>query len=286
MTIRSRKNFLERGVRVNVEADSLNAAILGPDVDASSPVFDLFVREVVKDMTQKAGQKCTAIRRVFVPAAILADAREALIAEIKAQKAGDPSASGVRVGPVATKQQYDDVRAGIARLATQAKAVHGNGGRGTLVGVDHDKGFFVEPTLFEAADARAATVVHEHEVFGPVQTLMPYSGEASEVVDLVRLGQGGLVSSVYADDQAWLEQVVLGIATHHGRVNIGSTKVADYSAGPGTALPQLLHGGPGRAGGGEELGGVRGLGFYTQRTAIQGYRPIIERLLGLDPAAS
>ena len=276
--LRAHDAVTRRSVRINVEADSLNAAVLGSDVSDDSETFDLFVREVVNDMRQKAGQKCTAIRRVFVPASLADAAKDALIEELKAQKVGDPSQKGVRVGPLATKSQLRDVAAGIERLKECATAIHGDGGRGQLVGVEGQKGFFVSPTLFWADDARAAADVHAHEVFGPVATVMPYSGDPAEAAELVALGQGGLVASVYTDSAEVTTEVALGVAPYHGRVNVGSAKVAEYSLGPGAVLPQLVHGGPGRAGGGEELGGLRGLLFYMQRTAIQGYKPLLEKL--------
>ncbi|MGE0707642.1 MAG: 3,4-dehydroadipyl-CoA semialdehyde dehydrogenase [Planctomycetota bacterium] len=277
-TLRGGKGVLARGTRINVEADSLNAAVLGRDVAPGSDTWDLWVREVVHDMTQKAGQKCTAIRRLLVPRERLEAARDALADELRAQRVGDPGQKGVKVGPLATEAQLRDVRAGVERLKGCAKALVGDGGRGQLVGVDHERGYFMSPVLFAADDPRAAAV-HDHEVFGPVATILPYSGEAREAVELVGLGQGGLVASVYSDDAELATEVGLGLARYSGRVNLGSGKVAAESIGPGAVLPQLVHGGPGRAGGGEELGGWRGLGFYLQRTALQGYKPVLERLV-------
>ncbi len=270
--------FVRRGARLNVEADSLNAAVLGPDVEPGSETFDLFVREVVHDMAQKAGQKCTAIRRVLAPRATLEAAREALVAEVRQVRAGDPRQREVRCGPVASADQLRDVRAGVERLKACARPLVGDGGRGALVGVTDEKGFFVGPTLFEADDAFAAEAVHRHEVFGPVQTLLPYSGEPDEAARIVALGEGGLVSSVYTDDPEVALRTALGLAPWNGRVNVGSAKVAADSLGPGAVLPALVHGGPGRAGGGEELGGLRGLSLYLQRTALQGYKPLLERI--------
>ena len=276
--IRSRPAIVNNGVRVNVEADSLNAAILGPDVDRDSGCFDLFVREVARDMTQKAGQKCTAIRRILVPSDALEAVKEALVEEIKRVKVGDPRVSGVRMGPVATEQQYDDVRAGVKSLAASCSFVYGDGGRGDLLGVDGERGYFVGPTLLQATSAQDAGVVHDLEVFGPVQTIVPYSGDAAEATAAVSLGRGGLISSVYSDDKRFVGDAVMGLAPFHGRIHIGHSKVAEHSPGPGTVLPQMVHGGPGRAGGGEELGGVRGLDFYLQRCAVQGLKPLVERI--------
>ncbi|MBL4846200.1 MAG: 3,4-dehydroadipyl-CoA semialdehyde dehydrogenase [Planctomycetes bacterium] len=275
--LRSGEGVTLRGARINVEADSLNAAVLGRDVQPGSDTFDLFVQEVIRDMTQKAGQKCTAIRRVLVPVEILDAAREALVEELKAQRTGNPTVRGVRVGPLATESQLEDVREGVERLKAATKAIHGDGSRGELTEIDHDKGYFMSPVLFEAADA-GVEAVHAHEVFGPCATILPYSGDPSEAAKIVGLGQGGLVASVYSDDAQVAGEVALGMAPFNGRINIGSAKIASESLGPGAVLPQLVHGGPGRAGGGEELGGLRGLGFYMQRTALQGYKPLLEKL--------
>lgn len=279
--IRSGANIIRRSVRVNIEADSLNAAVLGPDVGEASDTYELFLREVGRDITQKAGQKCTAIRRVFVAESMMAQAKRDLTERIAAVKVGDPSVNDVRMGPLATASQLDDVRAGIERLQTCARVAYGGIGRtaSPLIGVDGDRGYFQSPVLLDASPAEEASAIHSHEVFGPVATLMPYRGGATEAAELVCMGEGGLVSSVYTDDRDFAAQFVLGIAPYHGRVNIGSGKVAEQSPGPGTVLPQLVHGGPGRAGGGEELGGTRGLALYTQRAAIQGYGPLIERVV-------
>ena len=277
--IRTRESIARAGVPVNIEADSLNSAILGPDVGTSSATFDMFIREVARDMTQKAGQKCTATRRVHVPKEILAEVREALVEEIARTQVGDPALKQVRMGPLATKQQLDDVRAGIERLAKAGRFVLGDGGPGKLEGEGLDGGYFVAPTLLEV-DGPGPGAVHDLEVFGPVQTLIPYDGLASTAVDSVARGRGSLVSSVYSDDAEFVTQTVLGLAPYNGRLHIGGRKVAEHSPGPGTVLPQMVHGGPGRAGGGEELGGVRGLYFYMQRTAIQGLKPLIGRMAG------
>jgi 3,4-dehydroadipyl-CoA semialdehyde dehydrogenase len=281
-TLRSHEAFVRRGARINIEADSLNAAILGRDVEEGSETFELFLREVVVDMTQKAGQKCTAIRRVLVPRERLDAVRGALKDSLAAIKVGDPMLREVKCVPLATAGQLRDVRAGVERLRKSATPVFGGQGdlRGTLTGIGNDKGYFLSPVLFEANDAAGASEVHRHEVFGPVATLLPYSGDGVEAAQVVALGDGGLVASVYTDDADLTTQVALGLAPYSGRVNVGSAKVAEQSLGPGAVLPQLVHGGPGRAGGGEELGGLRGMGLYLQRTAIQGYKPLLEKLVG------
>lgn len=267
--LRAHPNLVRRSVRVNIEADSLNAAILAPDVESGTETWTLFVQNVVTDITQKAGQKCTAIRRLLVPADRVESVREELVDALSRVKVGNPADPDTRMGPVASKSQLEDVRAGIGRLA-QACALACGGAEPVA-----PKGFFVAPTLFIARDARAA-VVHEEEVFGPVATIVPYSGDAAEAVELAGLGGGGLVSSVYSNDAAWTERVVLGIAPWHGRVWIGSDKSAESSMAPGMVLPALIHGGPGRAGGGEELGALRGLHFYLQRVALQGFKGQLE----------
>ncbi|MCC6647056.1 MAG: 3,4-dehydroadipyl-CoA semialdehyde dehydrogenase [Polyangiaceae bacterium] len=279
--LRGGDNMLSMAVRVNVEADSLNAAVLGPDVTRGSETYELFLADVVRDATQKAGQKCTAIRRVLVPAAMLGAVREDLADRLSSIVVGDPSSDTTQTGPVATRDQLRDVRAGIDKLASagSVEVVVGGSSRPKLDAALGDRGFFVAPTLLLAKAARAAGAVHDHEVFGPSTTLMPYDGTAADAVGIVRLGQGGLVTSVYTDDKAWAKAAALGLAPHHGRVYIGSAKMAGASLGPGTVLPQMVHGGPGRAGGGEELGGLRGLSLYLQRTAIQGYGPLVDGLV-------
>jgi oxepin-CoA hydrolase/3-oxo-5,6-dehydrosuberyl-CoA semialdehyde dehydrogenase len=266
-------------VPVNVEADSLNSAVLGPDVERESETWDLFIREVCTDMTQKAGQKCTAIRRIFVPLDKLDEVREHLVEAIAAIRVGNPATRGVHMGPLASAAQLADTRAGIEELQGVAEIVHGGLGPGELVDADPGQGYFQQPVLLQAADPYAAALVHEREVFGPVQTLLPYSGAAADVAALMNLGDGGLVASVYSDRHAFAGELLAAVAPCNGRLNFGSRKVAEFSMGPGAVLPQLVHGGPGRAGGGEELGGPRGLDFYLQRTALQGDEPMLERIL-------
>jgi 3,4-dehydroadipyl-CoA semialdehyde dehydrogenase len=264
---------LSREVALNVEADSLNAAVLGEGADDDT--YDLFIRDVVKEMTQKTGQKCTAIRRVFVPPGMMERVREDLVERLKAVNVGDPTADGVRMGPVATRQQHRDVLAGIGELAAQTKVVLD--GRDSKAG--GGKGYFVDPTLLEAEDARTP-VVHDLEVFGPVATLLPSPDDPKELCRLVAAGRGGLVCSLYSDDRKWSTQMLEGAGPHHGRLVFGSRKIAGQALFPGTVMPHLLHGGPGRAGGGEELGGLRGLGLYSQRLAVQGDRPLLDAMIG------
>jgi oxepin-CoA hydrolase/3-oxo-5,6-dehydrosuberyl-CoA semialdehyde dehydrogenase len=265
-------------VRLNVEADSLNAAVLGPDVQPGSGTWDLFLADVVRDMTQKAGQKCTAVRRIFVGPQLGA-VQEALVERLSAVKVGDPARPEVGMGPVSTADQLREVRVGITKLAREAR---------TLAGGDKpvaEKGYFVAPTLLFTNDPAAASSVHRDEVFGPVATLCAVPGDSAAsaarlAANLVQRGGGGLVCSVYSDDRDFLRDIVLAIAPYHGRIYVGSEKVAGQTLGPGTVLPQLVHGGPGRAGGGEELGGPRGLAFYMQRVALEGSRPVIQKIIG------
>ena len=262
--IRALPNIIRHSVRVNVEADSLNAAVLGPEVAARSDMYELFLKEVVRDITQKAGQKCTAIRRILVPRELLAAVKEVLIEMLGAIKVGDPADEETRMGPLASGAQLKDVRAGIERLAAEGKKLLGET---TQAG----KGFFLSPVLFEIENGKA---VHDHEVFGPVASLLPYTENPAAIV---ARGNGGLVCSVYSEDSAFIEEAVAGIAPWHGRIYLGHPKI-ELSPGPGTVLPQLVHGGPGRAGGGEELGGRRALSFYLQRVALEGSRPVIAAL--------
>ncbi len=271
-------------VRLNVEADSLNAAVLGADVEIGSDTWELFLRDVAREMTQKTGQKCTAIRRVVVPEATASEVLDALRERLGDVVVGDPVVKGVRMGPLSTRQQLHDVTNGIAALAEHAEVVldgrsveplHGDAARA-------GKGFFVGPTLLRAKDPSAA-VFHDVEVFGPVATVLsvgdgaPYAAAAAE---LVARGRGGLVCSLYTDDRGEAATFLEAAAPHHGRIVVGSKKIAEQAISPGMALPQLLHGGPGRAGDGAELGGLRGLSLYMQRTAIQGERPLLDAIFG------
>ncbi|MCA8969616.1 MAG: 3,4-dehydroadipyl-CoA semialdehyde dehydrogenase [Planctomycetes bacterium] len=273
--LKGHRALLDRNVRMNIEADSLNAAILGPDVGSGDEVMNEFLGNVVTDMTQKAGQKCTAVRRILVPSDRLDDVVSALVDRLSAIKVGDPGNDDSGMGPLASKSQLADVRAGIERLAKVGKTACG--GAGSVDGLE--KGYFVAPTLIVADDPHA-DAVHADEVFGPCATVLPYSGEAADAVAITNRGGGGLVASVYSNDWNWSQDVVLGIAPWHGRVWIGADKTAGQAMAPGVVLPHMVHGGPGRAGGGEELGALRGLEFYTQRVALQGYQGTVGRTFG------
>ena len=277
-----REQLGRRAVKLNVEADSLNAAALGPDVQPGSSTWDLFVADVARDITQKAGQKCTAIRRIFVPGPLLTQAQEALIERLAAIRVGDPSRAEVTMGPVATSDQQRDVKAGIARLSQETKPLFGGDGA-VKAAAPEGKGYFVGPVLLHCQHPETAQAFHRDEVFGPVATTAAISGEgakaaARSAAELVRRGGGSLVCSVYSDDRAFLTEAVLALAPYHGRIYLGSEKVAGQTFGPGTVLPQLVHGGPGHAGGGEELGSLRGLSLYSQRVAVQGDRAVLDAI--------
>lgn len=260
------------GIPVNVEADSLNAAVLGPDVSPDSDTFLMFIAEVVREMVQKAGQKCTAIRRVLVPRDLLEPTLEVLRDRLDQQVMGDPRERATTVGALSTPAQKRDVLAGIAALeAAGAERVWGDPDSAPA------DGYYVAPQLFLAEGGADAAYVHEHEVFGPVATLLPYDGSVAEASAIVAKGGGGLVSSMFTDDSAWGQELLLEMAPWHGRLLWGSAKVHDQSTGHGAVMPGLIHGGPGKAGGGSELGGERGLSFYMQRTAIQGDSALLRR---------
>jgi len=282
MALRDRRNLRATNTRVNIEADSLNAAVLAPG--AGEATVALFLRDVLREMTQKTGQKCTAVRRVLVPAGEIDTIQEALIERLGQVVTGDPSADGVTMGPVATAQQLEDCERGVQELQAAARIVHGKGRRIDGTGAPAGRGFFFPPTLLRAADAGAAAAVHEREVFGPVATLLPYAGAADEAAGVVALGGGTLVTSVYADDMDWLARFTPECAPYTGRIYIGSEDSSEVAPGSGIALPQTLHGGPGRAGGGEELAGLVGVGPYLQRVALQGARGVVDGLL--DPSGA
>ena len=271
--LRGHPNLVRHNVHVNVEADSVNVAVLGPDVAADSETMGLFLSNVQLDMTQKTGQKCTAVRRVLVPTELADEVARELVANLGRVQVGDPRSRETGMGPVASAEQLRDVRAGIDRLAEHGEVLCG--------GSDpvHDKGYFVAPTLVRAADSEQP-VFHDHEVFGPVASLLTYDGTPAEAARLANRGGGSLVGSVYSDDRSWTQDVVLGMAPWHGRVWVGSERVAEQALPPGMVLPGAIHGGPGRAGGGEELGGLRGLEPYLQRTAIQGFQGFVQKHFG------
>lgn len=278
LALRGRKNLHAGSVRVNVEADSLNAAALGPDVAPGSPLFELFVTDLCREMTQKAGQKCTAVRRILVPREREGAVAEALVARLEEVVTGRPGHEGVTMGPLATEAQLADALDGIAELLATAQLLAGSGGRAQGSGAPAGRGYFVEPTLLRSEYPLEKTPVHWREVFGPAATLLPYSGDAAEAARIIALAEGTLVTSAYSDDPGWLAALLAGAGSATGRFYVGST--GSEGLGSGAALPASMHGGPGRAGGGEELGGLRGLAPYLQRVALQGHRAVVEPLAG------
>ena len=267
--LKSHPNILARSIPFNMEADSINCCILGESVEESDPEFDLFVKEVVREMTAKAGQKCTAIRRVLVPAARVEAVKTALSVRLSKVVIGDPSVEAVKMGPLISQSQRDDVRANVAILLGQSELVFGGEDEMDVRGADAKTGAFYPPTLLYAADPLNSDLVHSVEAFGPVSTVMPYNSIA-EAVQISHLGCGSLAGSVFTYDDREAAELILGAAAYHGRMLVINRDCAGESTGHGSPLPALVHGGPGRAGGGEELGGSRAIKHYMQRTAIQG----------------
>ncbi len=270
MKLQSHPVIARESVRFVAERDSLNASILGPDAAPGTPEFDLFVKEVAREMTVKAGQKCTAIRRAFVPAQWLDAAEEALKARLGKVVVGDPAQEGVTMGPLAGITQLNDVRAKARELVTEAKLVFGDIDTVEVQGAEAGKGAFVSPLLFRRDDPWTAKLVHDVEAFGPVSTLMPYK-DFDDAIALANRGLGSLAVSLFTYDPQVARQFVIGAAAYHGRIVILDRDSAKESTGHGSPLPMLIHGGPGRAGGGEEMGGVRGVKHYMQRSALQGH---------------
>jgi oxepin-CoA hydrolase/3-oxo-5,6-dehydrosuberyl-CoA semialdehyde dehydrogenase len=277
--LRSHPAVVANSVRFTMEADSLNAAILGPDAAPGTPEFDLFVKEVAREMTVKAGQKCTAIRRVVVPRAFTDALVAALGDRLRKTTVGDPADEAVRMGPLASLGQREEVRERVRELAGEAEIVVGDPDRVTIASGDAEKGAFLNPVVLYSAAPLRANAIHDVEAFGPVSTVMPYD-DLGEAIALAKRGKGSLVASVFTDDKAVAEEAVLGLAPFHGRVLIGNRLSAKSSTGHGSPLPALVHGGPGRAGGGEEMGGIRGVKHYMQRTAVQGTPRLLSAVTG------
>jgi 3,4-dehydroadipyl-CoA semialdehyde dehydrogenase len=254
--IRSNPNVLRRSVRVNIEADSINSVILGPTDAPGTEIFDLLVKEVVREMTLKAGQKCTAIRRIFVPRGQMKMVSEAIAAKLSALKVGNPRNAEVKVGPVVNKAQQTACFEGLRQLKQECSVIFGG-----------DENF--QPTLLACNDGAAAKFVHDVEVFGPVATLIAYDG-LDDLIAMTRRGLGSLVSSIFATDETFIQNVVLGIGDLHGRIMVVDPSVGTQYTGHGNVVPSCLHGGPGRAGGGEELAGLRALLLYHRRFVMQG----------------
>ena len=268
-------NVLRRGARVNVEADSVNAALLAPGCAPGTPAFDAFVKEVAREMTQKAGQKCTAIRRIFVPAERAGSVAEALSARLAKTTVGDPRNEATRMGPLVSRAQQQAAFEGIHRLAGEAKFVTGSERAPKLEGIEAAKSAFVAPTLLKLEGEGHA--VHDTEVFGPCATIVPYKDEA-DAFALAGRGGGSLVASVFGDDRDFLARAVAALGASHGRVLAVEPSIADAHTGHGIVMPQCHHGGPGRAGNGAELGGLHGLHLYHQRVAVQGSTDLLAAL--------
>jgi oxepin-CoA hydrolase/3-oxo-5,6-dehydrosuberyl-CoA semialdehyde dehydrogenase len=264
-------------IRFTMEADSLNFSLLGPDCTPESPEFDLFVKEVSREMTAKAGQKCTAIRRAFAPRAQIQPLIEAIGKRLSKVVLGDPSVEGVTMGPLASLSQREEVRERVRELQESAEIVYGSFEGFSVVGADSEAGAFMSPILLHCPEPKIHRGVHQIEAFGPVATLMPYDS-VEEAIELIKMGEGSLVGSVFTYDNNFARDLVLGVASFHGRMLIVNRDCSRESTGHGSPLPGLVHGGPGRAGGGEEMGGIRGVMHYLQRTALQGSPETLTRI--------
>lgn len=274
--VRAHPAVAQRSVRANIEADSLNAALLMPDAEPGGAAFDLLVREVVREMTVKSGQKCTAIRRILVPAASYAAVAEAVSAQLARVVVGDPRNPEVRMGSLVSRAQFDGVQTGIAALGGHTDVVY-DGRTRPLVDADPAVAACVGPVLLGARDADKASIVHDVEVFGPVATLLPYN-DLPHALALAQRGQGSLVTSLYGAEDKALAQAAIALAASNGRVHVVTPAVATAHTGHGNVMPMSLHGGPGRAGGGAELGGLRALDFYHQHSAVQASPEVLAAL--------
>lgn len=268
--LRAHPALIQHSVPFTMEADSLNAAVLGEDAEPGTPEFDLFIKEVRREMVTKAGQKCTAVRRIIVPENLLEAVQAALSKALGQTTVGDPSVEGVRMGALINRTQLARVREKLALLAQTTPIVHGNVEQFEVVGADPERGAFLPPILLLNTAPMRQAISHETECFGPVSTLMPYR-TLDEAIEIARMGKGSLVSTICTYDRRIQREYVLEAAAHHGRILMLNRNSAKESTGHGSPMPLLVHGGPGHAGGGEEMGGVRGVLHYMQRTAIQGH---------------
>jgi oxepin-CoA hydrolase / 3-oxo-5,6-dehydrosuberyl-CoA semialdehyde dehydrogenase len=271
--------MIAESVRFNMEADSLNFSMLGPDAAPGTEEYDLFIKEVVREMTIKAGQKCTAIRRTLVPAIMVEDVIRALSKRLATTTLGDPAVDGVRWGPLVSKDQVGEVRKSLARLETAAEVVYGDPDHFTVSGADPAKGAFFPAVLLHCGRPLDRSEPHDVEAFGPVNTVMPYAS-VDEAVELAKRGRGSLCGSVFTAADSVAREVVLGTAAWHGRILLMNRHAAKESTGHGSPLPHLIHGGPGRAGGGEEMGGARGVLHYMQRCAVQAHPTTLTHVTG------
>ncbi len=278
--LKSNPRIINEAVPFNMEADSLNCAVLGEDAVPGTPEFDLFIKEVRKEMTTKCGQKCTAIRRVIVPEKLIGDVQIALGKALAKVAIGNPTTKGVRMGALASKDQVVEVVDRVKELAKTAEIVYGQLDKIDLIDADFEKGAFLSPILLLEKNPYVNTGVHDIEAFGPVSTLMPYNG-IEEAIELAQMGKGSLCCSIATFDDNLAREFVIGAASHHGRILVINRENAKQSTGHGSPLPSLVHGGPGRAGGGEEMGGMRGIKHYLQRCAVQGTPTTISAITGI-----
>jgi 3,4-dehydroadipyl-CoA semialdehyde dehydrogenase len=285
--IRSHPGVVQKSVRVNIEADSLNSALLLPDAVPGSEAFDLFAKEVAREMTVKSGQKCTAIRRALVPEAHYSAAAQAISTRLAKTTVGNPRNEVVRMGALVNRAQLSSVQEGLQYLKAQTEVLH-DGASHALIDAAVGTACCVGPTLLGTRTSQGsddADRVHDTEVFGPVATLVPYR-DTAHAFALIRRGQGSLVTSIYGGDPASLAAAALELADSHGRVHVISPDVAALQTGHGNVMPQSLHGGPGRAGGGEELGGLRALNFYHRRSAVQASTEVLAVLAAHTPVTN
>ena len=278
--LKAHPRIIQESVPFTMEADSLNASILGEDAVPGTPEFDLFIKEVRKEMTVKAGQKCTAIRRIIVPENLVEEVQVSLAKALDKVTIGDPRLKEVRMGSLISKQQVEAVRSSVEDLSKEATMVYGSLDKIETIGADYKKGAFISPILFRADNPLENSVIHEREAFGPVSTIMPYKN-LEEAITLAQMGKGSLVSSIATNDDNIAKEYVINAASHHGRILVLNRENAKESTGHGSPLPSLVHGGPGRAGGGQEMGGVRGIKHYLQRTAIQGSPTTLTEITGI-----
>ena len=278
--LKAHPRLIQESVPFTMEADSLNASILGEDAVPGTPEFDLFIKEVRNEMTVKAGQKCTAIRRIIVPENLVEDVQISLGKALDKITIGDPRLKEVRMGALVSHQQVQAVRDSVKDLAKEAQIVYGNLDKIDTVGADASKGAFMSPVVLRSDHPFQNNVIHEREAFGPVSTIMPYK-DLDEAIQLAQMGKGSLVSSIATNNDKIAKDYVINAASHHGRILVLNRESAKESTGHGSPLPYLVHGGPGRAGGGEEMGGMRGIKHYLQRTAIQGSPSTLTEITGI-----
>jgi len=275
--LKEHPRLIEEAVPFNMEADSLNCSILGEDALPGTAEFDIFIKEVQKEITVKAGQKCTAVRRIIVPEKLVEDVQIALGKRLAKTTVGDPSVEGVRMGSLAGNEQKEEVTEKVKQLSKSQEILFGSLEDFEVTGADKEKGAFISPILFLNDDPFNKTDCHNIEAFGPVSTILPYKS-IDEAIELAKMGKGSLVCSIITNDMIIAKEFVLGAASMHGRILVLNEACAKESTGHGSPMPLLTHGGPGRAGGGEEMGGVRGIKHYLQRTAIQGHPTTITAL--------